>query len=255
MLQAFVIVLREGFESFLIVAIILAYLRKTQRPELIPAAQWGILASVATSGVLGFLLLRGANQSLWEGIFGIVAALMVTALVIHMWRTAPRLKPDMEKRLQKATAGKPTQAALFGVFLFTVFMISREGMETALLLIQIHEPRIVLGIFLGILAAGAMASLWGRFGHLINLKLFFQVTAIFLLLFVVQILIYSFHEFTEAGILPHSEALHIASEPFSPQGLYGKWFSVGMIIICAVWFCGAWLLNRNSKSTKVTGQS
>ncbi len=244
MLQAFVIVLREGFESFLIVAIILAYLQKTGRTPIIPAVYWGVAASLAASTVLGLLLMEGANQALWEGIFGVAAALMVTWLVIHMWRTAPSMKRDMEERLSKATANKPTRAALFGVFLFTVFMISREGMETALLLLQIHEPQIVAGAVLGTLAAAGMAFFWARFGHLIDLKLFFQVTAIFLLLFVGQILLYSFHEFAEAGILPNSEALHAATEPFSPQGLYGKWFSLGMVFICAIWLCGAWFTNK-----------
>ena len=42
MLQAFVITLREGLEAFLIIAISLAYLRKSGRRELIPAVHWGI---------------------------------------------------------------------------------------------------------------------------------------------------------------------------------------------------------------------
>jgi high-affinity iron transporter len=117
-------------------------------------------------------------------------------------------------------------------------------METALLLIQIHEPRILTGVFLGIVGAAAMAFAWARFGYLINLKRFFQVTSIFLLLFVVQILIYSFHEFTEAGILPNSEWFHEMSEPFSPDGLYGKWFTFLMIGTCAAWLIGAWFTDR-----------
>ncbi len=249
MLQAFVVVLREGFEAFLIVAIIVAYLRKTFRLRLIPAVYWGTGVSILTSLALGSLLLKGANQSLWEGIFGLIAAVLVTWLVIHMWKTAPRMKQEMEIRLDHATEGKTSAAAFFGVFLFTVLMITREGMETALLLIQIHDPKIVSGILLGIFAAGAMAFLWGRFGYLINLKLFFQVTAIFLLLFVCQILIYSFHEFTEVGIFPHSEALHRATEPFSSQGLYGRWFSFLMSLVCAGWLAWAWIYERFKKSS------
>lgn len=245
MLQAFIIILREGFESFLIVAIILAYLRKTHQKDLIPSVYWGILVSVIVSALLGFFLYRNsAQQPLLEGWLGIASAFLVTLFVIYMWRTAPRLKQDMETKLHKKTAKKTKLMALWGVWLFTVLMIAREGMETALLLIQIHEPQIVLGIVIGLLAAIAMALLWVRVGHLINLKIFFQVTAIFLLLFVVQILIYSFHEFTEAGIFPNSEALHLATEPYSPDGLYGKWFSLGMVMICAVWLVGAWMAEK-----------
>ena len=46
MVQAFVITLREGLEAFLIVAISLAYLRKSGRRELVPAVQWGIALSL-----------------------------------------------------------------------------------------------------------------------------------------------------------------------------------------------------------------
>ena len=245
MMQAFIIVLREGFEAFLIVAVILSYLKKTNRVTLIPAVYWGTGASIFASAWLGYLLYQGtASEPLLEGWTGLISAVLVSWFVIHMWRTAPHLKKDMEHRLAEKTMGKTTIAAFWGVLIFTTFMISREGMETALLLIQIHQPQIVTGITLGVLAAVAMALLWVRFSYLINLKLFFQVTAIFLLLFVVQILIYSFHEFTEAGLFPNSEALHVATEPFSPEGLYGKWFSLGMVFICGIWLAGAWLRDK-----------
>lgn len=240
------IVLREGVEAFLIVAITFAYLRKTLQTHLLQAVVWGIGASVAISGLLGYLFWRsqGANQPLWEGIFGLVTVVLVTSLVIHMWRVGPRLKQEMEGRLEKATAKPTYQASFWGVFLFTAFMISREGMETALLLLQVHEPRLVTGILLGIAAAGFVAYLWEQFGYLINMKHFFRVTAVFLLLFTAQIAVQSFHEFTEAGILPHSEALHVATEPFSTEGIWGRWFSNMSFFGCALWLVGIWFVEK-----------
>ncbi len=235
MIQAFVIVLREGFESFLIVAIIVAYLQKTGRRSLMPAVIWGVTASFFLSVLLGFILLQGANEPLWEGITGAVSAVMVTWFVIHMWQTAPHMKKDLELKLNEKASVPSTRAAALGIFSFTTFMMAREGMETALLLLQVHETRVVAGALLGTLAATGMALLWWKLGRLINLKLFFQVTAIFLLLFVCQILIYSFHEFTEAGIFPNTEAWHVATEPYGPDGVYGKWISLGTVILCGVW--------------------
>ncbi len=256
MFQAFIVVLRESFESFLIVMIILSYLQKTGRGELVFAVTWGVACSILTSAALGYWLWRGANGPLWEGIFGVVSALLIAFFVIHMWRTAHRLKSEMEQALSTRTVDKFGRTAFWGVFAFTVFMISREGMETALLLIQIHEPQSVTGIAAGVVGAAAMSLLWLRCGHLINVKWFFQVTAIFLMLFVVQILIYSFHEFTEAGLLPGSEALHLATEPFSPEGLYGKWFTPSMVFFCALWLCGVWLADKIQKNvTKSAGAS
>jgi hypothetical protein len=60
----------------------------------------------------------------------------------------------------------------------------------------------------------------------------------------IQVAIFTFHEFAEAGVLPNSEALHTATEKFSPDGLYGKWFSVVMVAVCAIWLAGGWLIDR-----------
>jgi high-affinity iron transporter len=68
-----------------------------------------------------------------------------------------------------------------------------------------------------------------------------------------QVAIYSFHEFTEAGLLPNSEALHYATEKYSPDGLYGKWFSPIMVGICGLWLVGAWLIDRYKADRRDTG--
>ncbi len=127
-------------------------------------------------------------------------------------------------------------------------MITREGMETALMLMQVKDPNLISGALLGLARRSRLRLGWAKFGHLINVRRFFQVTGIFLLLFMVQVGIYSFHEFAEAGLLPNSESLHVATEKFSPDGLYGKWFSPIMIGICALWLLGAWLIDRRSTS-------
>ena len=161
-----------------------------------------------------------------------------------MWRTGPKVQEKMRNRLGALSSRSSRLAAVAGVFLFTFLMITREGMETALMLLQVHNSQMISGALLGLCAAGGFAWAWARFGHLINVKRFFQVTGIFLLLFMVQVGIYSFHEFSEAGMLPNSEVLHAATEKFSPDGLYGKWFSLVMVSICALWLLGGWMRDR-----------
>src|SRR3989442_12286043 len=96
MLQAFVITLREGLEAFLIVAISLAYLRKSGRRELVPAVHWGIALSVLISIGAAFLFRRAANHALWEVVLAGVAAVSVAALPVHVLRTAPRIHSEIE---------------------------------------------------------------------------------------------------------------------------------------------------------------
>ena len=252
MLQAFVITLREGLEAFLIVAISLAYLRKSKRAELVPAVRWGIGISILLSIGAAILFYRasGAHQSLWEGVLGIVAAVSVASLTVHMWRIAKRIKKDIEGHLRSSTL-KTGSAAFAGVFLFTLLMITREGMETALLmgtlLFQVKQMDIIIGAVAGTTLAALVASLWSRYGHRVNLGLFFQVTAVFLLIFVVQLFMNGFHELAEANVFPYSAALHEATEPYGPDGVYGHYLTYLLVLLPMAWLAFSLLISGRKR--------
>jgi high-affinity iron transporter len=251
MLQAFVITLREGLEAFLIVAISLAYLKKTGRRALLPAVHWGIAASVVLSVAAGVLLAQANNQALWEAVLAVTAAVLVASLTVHMWRAGKRMRREIEGRLE-ASSSKAGRAAFLGVFAFTLLMITREGMETALLmnslLFQVRSMQIVSGAAAGTLAAAFVAWLWSRYGYRVDLSRFFQVTAVFLLVFVAQLLIYGFHELTEANILPNSQPLHDATEPFGPDGIYGHYLTYLLIALPIGWLAVSSLFRRGGHS-------
>jgi len=235
MAQAFVITLREGLEAFLIVAISLAYLRKTGRTNLTPAVHWGIVIALAISVGAGYLLFNAANQEFLEGPLALVAAASVTWMVVHMWRAGRRMKGDIEGRLQSSSLRGGTTAFL-GVLLFTVLMISREGMETALLLMQLRETlNLAIGAAAGALGAAGFAWLWSRYGHRVNLSLFFQVTAIFLFVFVVQLLIRGVHEMSEQAMLPYSQQLHDMTESWGPDSMFGHLLTYLLVLLPLAW--------------------
>ena len=252
MLQAFVITLREGLEAFLIVAISLAYLRKTGRQALIPAIHWGIGASILLSIGAGLLLAKARNQALWEGILGIAAAFLVASLTVHMWRAGRHMKKDIEGKLE-ANSERVGAAAFWGVFSFTLLMITREGMETAMLmnalLFQVKALSIVGGALAGTVLAAFVAYLWSRYGYRVNLARFFQVTAIFLLVFVVQLIIYGFHELAEANVLPNSEVLHGATEPYGPDGVYGHYLTYMLVALPLAWLVVSSIFKRDQRLT------
>ena len=254
MLQAFVITLREGLEAFLIVAISLAYLRKTGRHQLVPAVHWAIGVSVLVSIGAAMLFQRANNQALWEGILALTAAALVATLIVHMWRHAKRLKKEIEARLE-SSAMQTGAKAVAGVFLFTLVMITREGMETALLMgtliFQTSAFDIIAGAAAGTTAAAFVAWLWSRYGHRVNLALFFQVTAVFLAVFVVQLLIYGFHELTEANIFPYSEPLHWATEPYGPDGRYGQYLTYMLVLLPMGWLAFAALVGPKKSGAQM----
>jgi high-affinity iron transporter len=164
-----------------------------------------------------------------------------------MWRAGRTLKARIQARL-KTAAEAPDQRAWLGVFLFIVLMITREGMETALLLgtllFQMNAPRILLGALLGVVGAAAVAFLWSRYSHLVDLRRFLQVTAVFLLVFVGQLVLYGVHELSEANVFPNSTAIHDATEPYGPDGIYGQWLSFSLIAIPLAWLACSLLADR-----------
>ena len=235
MLQALVITLREGLEAFLIVAISLSYLRKSGRTALTSAVHWGIAAAVGVSLLGGYLLFNAANQEWLEGPLAMLAAVSVTWMVVHMWRAGRRMKGDIEGHLQ-ASSAKPGAAAFTGVFLFTLLMVSREGMETALLLMQLRETmQLVLGALVGVAGAAFLAWMWSRYGHRVNLGLFFQVTAIFLFVFVVQLVIAGAHEMAEQSYLPYSEIIHAKTESWGPDSPFGHLLTYLLVLLPIGW--------------------
>jgi high-affinity iron transporter len=235
MLQALVITLREGFEAFLIVAISLSYLRKSGRQSLTAAVHWGITVATLVSIVGGYLLYHAANQEWLEGPLAMLAAVSVTWMVVHMWRFGRRMKGDIETHLRESSV-KPGAAAFAGVFLFTLLMVSREGVETALLLMQLRETvHLALGAALGVAGAAGIAWLWSKYGHRVNLSLFFQVTAIFLFVFVVQLVIAGTHEMSEQHFLPFSDRIHAATESWGPDSAFGHLLSYLLVVLPLTW--------------------
>src|SRR5215470_1062916 len=239
MLQMLVFTLREGIEAFLIVAIAIAYLRKTSRDSLVSAAWWGTAAAAALSVVLGVFLAEAAVTPIWEGILAAVAAVMVISMVVYMLKHAKKMRGEIGGRLEAAAKAAGT-GPWIGVFLLVLLMITREGMEmafiTATLARQGDSVHLFWGALFGIALAAALAWLWSRYGHRINLGLFFQVTSIFLVLFAVQLLIYAFHEATEANVLPiDNQYWHIATEPYGPEGEYGAILSYSLVLVPALW--------------------
>jgi high-affinity iron transporter len=233
--QAWVITLREGLEAFLVVAISLSFLRKSGRAQLASAVYWGIAVALGLSGLGGYLLFNAANQELLDGPLAVVAAVSVTWMIVHMWRAGRRMKGDIEGRL-RSTSVKPGAAAFAGVFCFTLLMVSREGMETALLLLQLRQTvNLAMGALAGVAGAGGVAWLWSRYGHRVNLGLFFQVTAIFLVVFVVQLLIKGAHELSEQHYLPYSDLIHASTESLGPDSPFGHLLTYLLVILPSGW--------------------
>ncbi|HWZ86457.1 MAG TPA: FTR1 family protein [Thermoanaerobaculia bacterium] len=250
MWQGFTIALREGIEAFLIVALTLAYLRRTGRPALARAVYAAIGVSVVTCTAAGYLFSKAANQSLWEGILALVAAALVGSLLLYMKRVSRNLKTDIESRIESSAASASPTRAFWGVFGFALLMITREGMETALLiataLFQLKSTSVVAGLALGLLGAIAIGFLWSRLGKGVDLRTILNVSAVFLAIFLVQLILYGIHELAEARLFPASQAIHDATEILGPDGVIGHLLAYSLAVIPTAWLASLWWKRRRA---------
>ena len=132
MLQALLVTFREGIEAFLIVGIVIAYLRKSQRAGLIRGVRIGLVVSVVTCLGGAWLWLQVPNQPLYEGIAALSAALIVGALLVQMLRAGPHIKGQIEARVGHVAGAEGAAAspqAIAGVALVTTLLVTREGLE------------------------------------------------------------------------------------------------------------------------------
>lgn len=240
-LAALLISFREGLESFLIVGVIVAYLRKTGRDGLLRGVQIGLGISLLTCTVGAYLWYRwmqsetGApNQSLYEGVAALAAAVLVGALLWQTVRVGRRLKGDIEKRVERMAGGDDgiSWRAVAGVALVTTLLVTREGLEAVLFLgVQAFAARaltMAVGAVIGIAGAGLVAWLWSRYSNRLQIGVVLKVTSIFLALFLVQLLLYGLHELSESGVIQGTQAFHDATERFGPEGDIGQWIAFSM---------------------------
>jgi high-affinity iron transporter len=204
MLQTFVITLREGVEASLVIAIAIAYLRKAGRRDLMPAVYRALISAVIACVIGAWAFSRlSINSDSYEGWTLLVSAAFVLTMVIWMNRHGKKMKSEIETHLSRGTR---SGAGGWGVFLFVFLMIFREGVETVLLLAstRLNTSGVVqaLGAVMGIVLAVLFGVSFIRGTIRVNLRQFFQMTTVILMVVVVQLAISGLHELSESQVLP-----------------------------------------------------
>lgn len=209
MLASFLLALREGLEAALIIGIVLAALRKIDRTHLSSSVWKGGFAAMLVSTFAGLSLawmgaeFEGRAEEIFEGITMLVAAILLTWMIIWMRRQSATQQKEIESNVAKALSGQDNRWALFWLAFLAV---GREGIELVLFLTAIQMTtgviQTILGTILGLAVAIALG--WGIFASSkrMSLRLFFNVTNILLVLFAAGLLAHGVHEFNEAGVIP-----------------------------------------------------
>jgi high-affinity iron transporter len=199
---------REGLEASLIVGIVLGYLAKTENRRYFRIIWLGTAAAVALSIVTGAALfftvgeLEGRAEQIFEGIAMLSAVLVLTWMIFWMRKQAMNIKQELEAKLAHAIAA----GSAFGLASVVFFAVLREGWETALFLFAVSESSTPLATGVGAVAGLVISISLGVALYMgsrrLNLRQFFTVTGILLIVFAAGLLAHATHEFQEAGLLP-----------------------------------------------------
>ena len=202
---AFLIGLREGLEAALIVGILVAYLHKQGRPDVLAKLWWGVGLAVAGAVTLGALFTFGtytltfAAQELIGGAMSLLAVGMITWMVFWMMKVGGRMKAELEEGAAQALA----VGSGWSIFWLGLVSVGREGIETTLLLWGwALQPAALLGALSGIGVAIVIGYLMYRGMVKVNLGVFFAWMGTFLVVVAAGILAYGIGDLQEAAFLP-----------------------------------------------------
>ncbi len=213
-LPTFVVTLREGTEASLVVGIVLAYLKKAGQSRFNPWVYGGIAAGLAGSLLVGVLFngvlvaLDSSDQAyapIWkqllEGGFGLVAIGLLSWMLVWMTQQAKQLKSGVESSIVSAL--QQGDAAGWGLFGLITIAVLREGFETVVFLAaQFQQGWIpALGAVAGLIGATGIGFLLFQLGVKINLRQFFQVMGLLLLLIVSGLVVSALRHFDQAALL------------------------------------------------------
>ena len=209
MLGSLLITLREGLEATLIIGIILAYLARTDNRQGFKPVWFGVslavLVSLMAGAVIFFLAgeFSGQAEEMFEGLAMFLAAGVLTWMIFWMRKQAINIKAHLHSQIRSAL----TSGSALGLVILAFVVVVREGIETVLFLFaatRVAESSVLftVGGFLGMtIAIGIGYSIYKGTSRL-NLRTFFNITSIVLIVFAAGLLAHGIHEWHEAGIIP-----------------------------------------------------
>jgi high-affinity iron transporter len=207
-MSGFLVMLREGAEAALIVAILLAFLVRSAQRQATRWVWYGTALAAVVSVVAGVVIFRtigsleGRAEQISEGVIALTAGALLTWMIFWMGSRARSIKTHLEGEATAALAS----GGMFGVAAVAFVAVVREGLESALFMISVAvgaKSEIVqfIGGLLGLIGAVAVGYAVYRGSRRVDLRVFFRVTGVLIVIVAAGLLGKAVHEFQEAGLL------------------------------------------------------
>jgi len=214
----------EAGQAFLPISFGLALVRRRHARRESAAIVWGLALAAIASAPAGWLFQTTAHQALWEAA---LAALALSTVVLVVRRIV--------------TARPMYSWLLCGTALL---LVTRQTMEIAAVFnvaaFQLRSASALMSICAAAGLGAMVAATLFWFALRVNERVFSAAARTFCVLFIAQLAMYAFHESAEARLLPWSEPLHAATEPYGPDGIYGQYFSWLLVARAAAAGAIAW---------------
>lgn len=220
--------LREGLEAALIVSILIAYVVKIGRRDMLRWIWGGVAVAIAVCLLLGFVLTFGAYglsfeaQELIGGLLSIVAVGLITWMIFWLQKTGKNMAGHLQHNIDENLEGGG-----IAVGIVALLAVGREGLETTLFIWAAvrasgETTLPLLGALIGIAIAVVLGYVIYKGVLRINLRTFFTWTGGLLILVSAGVLSYGVHDLQEAGVLPGLYNLAFdVSGAIPPDSWYG----------------------------------
>ncbi len=243
-LPGFIMGIREGLEAFLIIAIMLEYLNKTNREKdkkfVFQGLGYGLTASLVFGGVLfGISSLIGNGNTnvakLWEFGASFLALVLITTFIIFMLKNKNNIVSEIKDKISVSISKK-------AIILLTMVMVAREGAEIVLFVFaSVEQLSYATGALSGVLLSAVLVFLIYKSLLRVNLKIIFNITLVYLMLQAGFMLGYGFHElfsyFKAESILDSTHWIYTKAYDLSDTLLDHKKSPIGIILYATIgWY-------------------
>ena len=208
-LGAFTILLREGLEALLVVIAMIAFLRKAERPEVLPYVHGGwvaaLVAGVATWVAATYVLnISGASREITEGLGSLLAA--VVLLSVGIWMHGKSQAEEWRRYIASMMGKALSRRSAWFLFGLAFVVVYREVFETILFYAALWTPDASGTILAGALSAIALltviAWLMLRYSRKLPITQFFAYSSILIAVLAVVLAGKGIGALQEAGMVP-----------------------------------------------------